>query len=195
MSPNARRAGWALAQVVLTAVAMIVVLRLVRFRDLVKADDRPPAAATAVDGLRVTWADGSAGTYAKVEVVESGFLSIFERADKRLFFGMMAALFVPFGLATLDEIVRPRRRQLRSGIVFHEAEVGWVHSDRDEVLLADGEILQYDVLIVATGSRLQPDETEGLTGPGWNERVFTFYTPDGADALRAALEKGFSAAC
>ena len=98
-------------------------------------------------------------------------------------------LFVPFGLATLDEIVRPRRRQLRSGIVFHEAEVGWVHSDRDEVLLADGEILQYDVLIVATGSRLQPDETEGLTGPGWNERVFTFYTPDGADALRAALER------
>jgi sulfide:quinone oxidoreductase len=56
-------------------------------------------------------------------------------------------------------------------------------------LLADGEILQYDVLIVATGSRLQPDETEGLTGPGWNERVFTFYTPDGADALRAALER------
>ena len=29
-------------------------------------------------------------------------------------------LFVPFGLADLDEIVRPRRRQLRGQIVFHE---------------------------------------------------------------------------
>ena len=36
--------------------------------------------------------------------------------------------------------------------------------------------------------RLQPEETEGLTGPGWNERVFTFYTPEGADAAPPALE-------
>ena len=98
-------------------------------------------------------------------------------------------LFVPFGLATLDEIVRPRRRQLRAGVVFHEAAVGWVHPDRDEVVLTDGTVLPYDVLVVASGSRLQPEETEGLTGPGWNERVFTFYTPHGADALRGALER------
>ena len=32
---------------------------------------------------------------------------------------------------------------------------------------------------MATGVRLQPEETEGLTGPGWNEHVFTFYTPEG----------------
>src|SRR6266545_4700982 len=60
-------------------------------------------------------------------------------------------LFVPFGLAQLEEIVRPRRPQLRNGVVFHE--------------------------------------TEGLTGPGWNERVFTFYSPKGAEALRGALER------
>jgi sulfide:quinone oxidoreductase len=36
--------------------------------------------------------------------------------------------------------------------------------------------------------RLQPEETEGLDGPGWNERIFTFYTPQGADALHGALE-------
>jgi sulfide:quinone oxidoreductase len=28
-------------------------------------------------------------------------------------------LFVPFGLAQVEEIVRPRRRQLRNDIVFH----------------------------------------------------------------------------
>ena len=98
-------------------------------------------------------------------------------------------LFVPFGLASLDELIRPRRRQLRNGIVFHEAEVAWVEVDRDEIVLLDGDVLPYDVLVVASGARLQPEETEGLTGPGWSERVFTFYTPDGADGLRGALER------
>jgi sulfide:quinone oxidoreductase len=96
-------------------------------------------------------------------------------------------LFVPFGLAHLDEIVRPRRRQLRSGIAFHENEVDSVQLDRDEVVLDDGTVLPYDVLVVATGARLQPEETEGLTGPGWNDRVFTFYTPEGAEQLERAL--------
>jgi sulfide:quinone oxidoreductase len=49
-------------------------------------------------------------------------------------------------------------------------------------------VLPYDVLVLASGVRLQPEETDGLTGPGWNERVFTFYTPEGADALGDALE-------
>ncbi len=97
-------------------------------------------------------------------------------------------LFVPFGLAQLDEIVRPRRRQLHDGIVFHQNEVAEVWIERDEVLLDDRTVLPYDVLVVASGSRLQPEETEGLTGPGWNERAFTFYSPEGADQLRRALE-------
>jgi sulfide:quinone oxidoreductase len=98
-------------------------------------------------------------------------------------------LFVPFGLAQVEEIVRPRGRQLRDGVLFHENEVEEVWIERDELLLDDGTVLPYDVLVVATGVRLQPEETEGLTGPGWNERVFTFYSPEGADALRGALER------
>jgi len=97
-------------------------------------------------------------------------------------------LFVPFGLSGLDEIVRPRHRQLRDGIVFHRSEVESVWIERDEVLLDDGAVLPYDVLVVATGVRLLPEETEGLTGPGWNERAFTFYTPEGAEQLQRALE-------
>ena len=98
-------------------------------------------------------------------------------------------LFVPFGLAEPAEIVRPRRRQLRNGIVFHEREVAEVWIERDEVLLDDGVVLPYDVLVVATGTRLQPEETEGLGGAGWDENVFTFYTPESATALRPALER------
>src|SRR6266511_3334534 len=98
-------------------------------------------------------------------------------------------LFVPFGLAQVEEIVRPRRRQLRNDVVFHENEVAEVWIERDEMLLDDGTVLPYDVLIVASGVRLQPEETEGMTGPGWNERVFTFYNPEGADALHGELER------
>ena len=35
---------------------------------------------------------------------------------------------------------------------------------------------------------LQPEETEGLTGQGWNERVFTFYDLPGAEQLARALD-------
>ena len=42
---------------------------------------------------------------------------------------------------------------------------------------------------MATGAQLLPEETDGLTGPGWQRNVFTFYTPEGAEALRQALDR------
>ncbi len=96
-------------------------------------------------------------------------------------------LFVPFGLTHSQDIVRPRSRQLRGGIRFIEASVQRVEVAANEVLLEDGHVLTYDVLVIASGAVLMPDETEGLTGPGWMEKVFTFYTPEGAAALEAAL--------
>ena len=113
-------------------------------------------------------------------------IHVVDRDDRHVY--QPGLLFVPFGLTQIDEIVRPRRRQLRSGIVFHETEVDSVAIERDEVLLADGTVLPYDVLVVATGVRLLPEETEGMTGPGWNERVFTFYSPEGAEQLQRALD-------
>ena len=97
-------------------------------------------------------------------------------------------LFVPFGLARLEEIVRPRRRQLHPGIEFVEAPVDRVELDGRQVVLEGGGTLAYDVLVVASGAVLVPEETEGLAGPGWMERVFTFYSPQGAVALAEALE-------
>src|SRR6266498_4330213 len=114
-------------------------------------------------------------------------IHVVDRDNKHVY--QPGLLFVPFGLAQVGEIVRPRRRQLRNGVVFHENEVEEVWIERDELLLDDGTVLPYDVLVVATGVRLQPEETDGLTGPGWNERVFTFYSPEGADALRGELER------
>jgi sulfide:quinone oxidoreductase len=113
-------------------------------------------------------------------------ITVVDKDDRHVY--QPGLLFVPFGLAEADEIVRPRQRQLRSGITFHLSEVDRVALDDDTVHLVDGTALPYDVLIAATGVMLQPEETEGLTGPGWNERMFTFYTLAGAEQLRRALE-------
>ncbi len=96
-------------------------------------------------------------------------------------------LFVPFGKAQPGRLTRSRQRQLRPGVTFRQAAVARVEPDASEVMLADGTAVGYDVLVIATGARLVPEETDGLTGPGWMERVFTFYTLDGAVALRRAL--------
>jgi sulfide:quinone oxidoreductase len=98
-------------------------------------------------------------------------------------------LFVPFGLAHVDDLTRPRQRQLASGIRFHEREVDHVDLIGQKVRLDDGTLLGYDVLVVATGAHLQPGETEGLTDAGWNETAFTFYTTEGAAALQTALAR------
>ncbi len=96
-------------------------------------------------------------------------------------------LFVPFGLAEPDEIVRPRHRQLRDGVDYHQSPIRSVDIDADEVTLENGTILAYDVLVVATGAVLQPEETEGLLGPAWMNSVFTFYDLAGATALADQL--------
>ena len=98
-------------------------------------------------------------------------------------------LFVPFGRADVRRITRPRWAQLRSGISYCQARIDHVDVENDRVYLGHGTALGYDVLIVATGARLQPEETDGLTGPGWQKDVFTFYTPEGAEALRQALDR------
>jgi sulfide:quinone oxidoreductase len=96
-------------------------------------------------------------------------------------------LFVPFGLTHPEDIVRPRARQLHRDISFAESAIERVDVAANEVHLADGRVLGYDVLVIASGAVLVPDETEGLTGPGWMEKVFTFYSPEGAAALETAL--------
>jgi len=98
-------------------------------------------------------------------------------------------LFVPFGRSDVAGLIRPRRRQLRDGVTFRQATVDRVDIDLDQVRFEDGMTLDYDVLIAATGARLLPAETEGLTGPGWQRDVFTFYTAEGAVALREALRR------
>ncbi len=98
-------------------------------------------------------------------------------------------LFVPFGLAQHSEIVRPRHEQLHTSIEFVQDAIDRVDIHADLVYLQGGRELTYDLLVIATGATLAFSETEGLTGPGWNETVFTFYDLAGATGLAEALAR------
>jgi sulfide:quinone oxidoreductase len=96
-------------------------------------------------------------------------------------------LFVPFGLAEPDHLIRPRDRQLHHGIEYMDAVVESVDIAGSRVHFSGGRTAAYDVLVIATGAVLMPEETEGLDVSGARPNMFTFYSLDGARALRDAL--------
>lgn len=98
-------------------------------------------------------------------------------------------LFLPFGLYEPEQLVRSRRPLLHRDITYRTAIIDRVDVAHSVVELAKGPPISYDVLIVATGTRVAPEETEGLTGVGWQDRMFDFYTMDGATRLRDALAR------
>jgi len=96
-------------------------------------------------------------------------------------------LFLPFGMYDALDIAKSRRAQLPEAVIYRQSYIERIDATAQRVVLTDRSVLPYDVLIVATGSRTAPERTEGMTGPGWGERVFDWYTLDGAHALGQAL--------
>jgi len=58
-------------------------------------------------------------------------------------------LFVPFGIYTARDIVKPRRDYLPRGVdvVFSGIEV--IEPDKNQVILSNGQVLGYDYLVIA----------------------------------------------
>jgi sulfide:quinone oxidoreductase len=98
-------------------------------------------------------------------------------------------LFLPFGMYSPEQVARPIRPLLTAGVDLIHGEVDRVVADENRVLLAGGRSLPYDYLVIATGVTPRPDQTPGmLDGGQWRERIFDFYTYDGALALAKALD-------
>jgi sulfide:quinone oxidoreductase len=114
-------------------------------------------------------------------------ITVVDRDDDHLY--QPGLLFVPFGLARPESLVRSRTRQLHRGVGYCQSAVDHVDIDGRRVYLADGTAAPYDVLVVATGAALRPDETDGLTEALTSGRVFSFYELSGAVALRDALAR------
>lgn len=96
-------------------------------------------------------------------------------------------LFIPFDLYKEKDVIKAKTDFIPKGVTYIQEAIDIIHHDTNTVSLKNGEKLPYDILIIATGSKIAPDEIEGLNGPGWHKNVFDFYTIEGATALRDAL--------
>ncbi|MCP4154712.1 MAG: NAD(P)/FAD-dependent oxidoreductase [bacterium] len=92
-------------------------------------------------------------------------------------------LFIPFGIYSKNMVVKARRDYFPGNVKFILGEARAIEPDKNRVVLENDVKIDYDILVIATGSRIAPGEVEGLTGPGWKKNVFDFYTPEGAVQL------------
>lgn len=116
-------------------------------------------------------------------------ITVVDRDDDHIY--QPGLLFVPFGMNDPADLVRPRQRWLPDRARLVLGEIDRIDPDAKAVRLADGTPLPYDILVVATGTRLAHEATPGLTGPGWGATAHDFYSLEGARALAEALQ-GFT---
>ena len=98
-------------------------------------------------------------------------------------------LFIPFGQYTRDQVVRSRHHFLTDGVDFVVGSVDRVQAGDNQVLLEDGRTLEYDQLVIASGTTPRPDQTPGMLDAEWRKSIFDFYTLEGAEALAEALKR------
>jgi sulfide:quinone oxidoreductase len=91
-------------------------------------------------------------------------------------------LYIPFGRMRETELFREQRKVLHHRVVFHVDAATKVDVEAKQVTTASGKSHPYDYLVLATGSRLVPEEV-----PGMAEGAHWFYDLDGARKMREAL--------
>src|SRR4030042_2129438 len=93
-------------------------------------------------------------------------------------------LFVPFGIYDKQDVVKPKSDFIPAGVKIIYQEVERVEAEKNRVILDNGKSLEYDFLIIATGTHLKPSETPGMQDKLWYKDIFDFYTIEGALALQ-----------
>jgi sulfide:quinone oxidoreductase len=96
-------------------------------------------------------------------------------------------LLMPFGTYTRKDVVKQKRDFVPGHVTLIQSSVDMIEPEHNQVRLADGTILSYDYLIIATGADIHPEETPGLNEDEWGKSIHTFYSLAGAEALAQKL--------
>lgn len=97
-------------------------------------------------------------------------------------------LFIPFGIYSKNDVVKPKRDFIPAGIELIMSPVEMIEPEHNRVKLAKkGRILNYDFLVIATGCQVHPEQTPGLLEDEWRKSIHEFYTVEGALALAKHL--------
>lgn len=97
-------------------------------------------------------------------------------------------IFIPFGGYGREKLLRNRERTIDRDVRYVRSAIVAMDPADDVVTLASGEEIEYDVCIVATGTRIAPEDTPGMLGAGWRTKIFDFYSLEGAEALAYGLD-------
>jgi sulfide:quinone oxidoreductase len=98
-------------------------------------------------------------------------------------------LFIPFGIYKRNDVIKPKRDFFPSGTDIIMSEIDKIEPEQNRVLLSNNVVLTYDYLIIATGSKIKPEETEGMKDGLWFKNIFDFYTIEGSCSLAAFLKQ------
>lgn len=96
-------------------------------------------------------------------------------------------LFLPFDIYEEKQVKKNGRKFIPKGVNYIQQKIDLIQPKENQVVLDGGDVLKYDLLIIATGTKIAPEEIEGMKGPEWHKSVFDFYTFEGAKALRDKL--------
>ena len=97
-------------------------------------------------------------------------------------------LFLPFDIYTEDQVKKTGKDFIPKRVEYIQEEIEIINPENNTVKLKTQEI-PYDILIIATGSKIAPDEVTGMKGDLWRKDVFDFYTYEGSLALRNKLRE------
>jgi sulfide:quinone oxidoreductase len=100
-------------------------------------------------------------------------LEMLSASDKHAY--LPGLLYVAVGRMTPDELYRDQASLLEPGIAFAVDPVEQFLLDKNQVKTKSGRIVDYDLLAIATGSRMFPDSV-----PGLKENAEFFYTEESA---------------
>ncbi|WP_033959189.1 type III sulfide quinone reductase, selenoprotein subtype [Psychroserpens jangbogonensis] len=98
-------------------------------------------------------------------------------------------LFLPFDLYKSKDVKKKIDKFIPKGVNLINEKIERIDKDNDTVILKNNTSLKYDILIIATGTDISPQEIEGMLGDHWHQTVFDFYTFEGARNLRNKLRK------
>ncbi|HJV20197.1 MAG TPA: FAD/NAD(P)-binding oxidoreductase [Sediminibacterium sp.] len=98
-------------------------------------------------------------------------------------------LFLPFDIYQPEDIIKSIAEFIPKGVSLLTAKINKIDAPNNQVMLENGEQLHYDLLIIATGAKIAPEEVEGMKGSEWHKSVFDFYTFEGSLALRNKLRE------
>lgn len=109
-------------------------------------------------------------------------ITMLSASDRHLY--QPGLLYLAIGRSTPDALYRDQASLLEQGIEFHVDPVETFQLDNNKVVTKSGKTYDYDTLVIATGSRMVPEEVKGLA-----ENAEFFYTEETALKMMRRLQE------